>query len=76
MEMEPYQIGGKRMSLFKEYRDYDTNLNMVFNMCEDVLNYDGSTMEEKANAAALRSMAIDEAYRLRNGTIKSILERF
>lgn len=64
------------MSLFKEYRDYDTNLNMVFNMCEDVLNYDGSTMEEKANAAALRSMAIDEAYRLRNGTIKSILERF
>lgn len=63
------------MRLFKEYRDYDKDLNLIFNMCEEVLEYDGSTLEEKANAAALRSMVMDEAYRLRNDTIKYILER-
>ena len=61
------------MRLFKEYRDYDKDLNLVFNMCEEVLEYDGSTMEEKANAAALRSMVMDEAYKLRNKTIEEIL---
>lgn len=63
------------MRLFKEYRDYDKDLNLIFNMCEEVLEYDGSTLEEKANAATLRSMVMDEAYRLRNDTIKYILER-
>lgn len=63
------------MSLFKEYRNYDRDLNTIFDMCEDVLEYDGSTMQEKANAAALRSMVMDEAYRLRNDTIKHILEK-
>ena len=55
------------------YKKYDDELNIVFDMCEDVLGYDGSTMKEKANATALRSIVIDEAYKLRNKTIEEIL---
>lgn len=59
--------------LKNNYKKYDDELTIVFDMCEDVLNYDGSTMEERANAAALRSIVIDEAYKLRNKTIEKIL---
>ena len=55
------------------FKKYDEELNTIFDMCEDVLSYDGSTMKEKANATALRSIVIDEAYKLRNKTIEEIL---
>ena len=59
--------------LENNFKKYDDELNIVYNMCEDVLNYEGSTMEERANAAALRSIVIDETYKLRNKTIEDIL---
>lgn len=59
--------------LENNYKKYDDELNIVFDMCEDVLSYEGSTMKEKANATALRSIVIDEAYKLRNKTIEEIL---
>ena len=55
------------------FKKYDDELNIVFDMCEDVLSYEGSTAKEKANATALRSIVIDEAYKLRNKTIEEIL---
>ena len=61
------------MSDLDNDKKYDDGLNIVFNMCEDVLDHDSSTMKERANAAALRSIAIDEAYKLRNKTIEEIL---
>ena len=61
------------MSDVKNFKHYDEELNIVYDMCEDVLNYEGSTMKERANAAALRSIVIDEAYKLRNKTIEEIL---
>lgn len=61
------------MSDLENYKKYNEELNIVFDMCEDVLGYEGSTMEEKANATALRSIVIDEAYKLRNKTIEEIL---
>ena len=59
--------------LENNYKKYDEKLNIVFDMCEDVLSNDGSTMKERANATALRSIVIDEAYKLRNKTIEEIL---
>ena len=59
--------------LENNFKKYDDELNIVYNMCEDVLNYEGSTMKERANAAALRSIVIDETYKLRNKTIEDIL---
>lgn len=59
--------------LENNYKKYDDELNIVFDMCEDVLSYEGSTMKERANATALRSIVIDEAYKLRNKTIEEIL---
>jgi len=61
------------MSDLDNYKKYDDKLNIVFDMCEDVLDYEGSTMKERANATALRSIVIDEAYKLRNKTIEEIL---
>jgi len=61
------------MSDLENYKKYNEELNIVFDMCEDVLSYDGSTMKERANATALRSIVIDEAYKLRNKTIEEIL---
>ena len=61
------------MSDLENYKKYDDELNMVFDMCEDVLSYEGSTMKERANATALRSIVIDEAYKLCNKTIEEIL---
>lgn len=61
------------MSDVENFKKYDDELNIVFDMCEDVLNYDGSTNKEKANATTLRSIVIDEAYKLRNKTIEEIL---
>ena len=59
--------------LENNYKKYDDELNIVFDMCEDVLSYEGSTMKERANATALRSIVIDEAYKIRNKTIEEIL---
>lgn len=59
--------------LENNYKKYDDELNIVFDMCEDVLSYEGSTMKERVNATALRSIVIDEAYKLRNKTIEEIL---
>ena len=59
--------------LENNYKKYDEKLNIVFDMCEDVLSNDGSTMKERANATALRSIVLDEAYKLRNKTIEEIL---
>lgn len=59
--------------LENNYKKYDDELNIIFDMCEDVLNYEGSSMKERANATALRSIVIDEAYKLRNKTIEEIL---
>ena len=59
--------------LENNYKKYDEELNIVFDMCEDVLSYEGSTMKERTNATALRSIVIDEAYKLRNKTIEEIL---
>lgn len=61
------------MSDLENYKKYNEELNIVFDMCEDVLENEGSTMKERANATALRSIVIDEAYKLRNKTIEEIL---